>query len=322
MIDEEMYALLSAYAAGTLTKDEEKRLFEKSLNNQTLFDALADEETMRATLADPLVKKQLLRTLNQAIDKRDNPIPPQNRWLWVAVAATLFVGAASIYYWPTAKPTLPETQQIAQVSKPAEPPAPAPIEESKPKPQSPAKPKEVVAATQPRDRETDALARQTATRVAAPAPAVEGVIAPPQVLIVKAPEQRKEVKAELADAAAPKSLAFTPTAGVASERSRNAAPMAKVATGQPAVELSNDLIHVRPTSGYLYMFLIDGTKIQPVAITLPLTPASARSLPMPDHGNGSELWFIYTPGEDPVLARALTGVLPLPSRPWVKLKLL
>ena len=45
--------ILGGYATGTLTEEEKRKLFETALHDQTLFDALADEEALRVLLANP-----------------------------------------------------------------------------------------------------------------------------------------------------------------------------------------------------------------------------------------------------------------------------
>jgi hypothetical protein len=55
--------LLGGYAAGNLTPEERARLFEAALENQTLFDALMEEEPLREVLADPVAKARLRRSL-------------------------------------------------------------------------------------------------------------------------------------------------------------------------------------------------------------------------------------------------------------------
>ena len=156
--DAEMQALLSAYAAGTLTKDEQKRLFEKSLDNQALFNAMTDEETMRATLDSPLVRQTLLRSLGHVNAKR-GPIEltKSNNWLWAALAACLVVGAATIAYWPTPKPA---TQVVAKATKTQAISETTPIPAPKPAPKARA----IVQAPPPPAQAPAVLAESTVTK--------------------------------------------------------------------------------------------------------------------------------------------------------------
>ncbi len=273
--DGEMQALLSAYAAGTLTKDEQKRLFEKSLDNQAIFNAMADEETMRATLDTPLVRETLLRSLGHVNAKRGPiDVPKSNSWRWAALAACLVVGAATIAYWPTPKP---ETQEVAVATTPQKS-----VAEPKPAPKNraivpppPAKPPAAIAQLSVEKREAPAVADSA----------------------------RQEVAAATAN----------------SFRERNAPNAAKLASApQPlAVAIFNDNLILPAANGSLiYAFLIDGDSIKPLSTA----NDSRRSIPLGAHTTKAEVWLLITTTEDPVLSRALTGVLPLPTRNWIKLK--
>lgn len=306
MIDDpELHALLSAYAAGTLTEQERQRLFEKALNNQTLFDALADEESTRAALAHPLVKQSLLRLLNQ----RDIPHPERraaaapvtirdkapNRWLWVAVAATLAIATATIALWPTQKP---EPQIVAITNLPAPqpilPPPPAPkIVKSIPASAPPAQPSKEEKSASP----LPSLADRTQT-VEAPAARLEELN---QTASSDARSSQRDFKSALLPAP---------------ERAR-AANIIQL----PTAIIVNDALNLRtPSQFFCYAFLIDGDSIKPLPIVNPVTTDSPRRIPLGDHTTQAEVWLWFTPMEDPVLARAMTGVLPLPNRTWTKLK--
>lgn len=63
---DDIQKLLGGYATGTLTEAERKALFDAALQDQKLFDALADEEAFRQVLRDPAAKAELLRTLEPA----------------------------------------------------------------------------------------------------------------------------------------------------------------------------------------------------------------------------------------------------------------
>jgi hypothetical protein len=321
--DAEMQALLSGYAAGTLTKAEESRLFEMVLNNQALFDAMADEESMRAALASPLVKHALLKTLNQS-----NPAPTHDRapnhWLWVGLAASLFFGAISIYYWPTAKPPEP-IQQIAVATPPATPQEPATAEAPLPArdfraaapAQQPAKriasPEQPAPIVQPLGKQ-EAAAEKVSKDAAPPPPTTELK----ETEVITGNIRRQESR----PAPAPASPAASGLAAAREDRSRSTADFAKSFGPQRLqVEIFNDNLNLSAnTTGFLYAFLIDGSSTKPIAFTNPLAAASPRAIPLPAHSPQAEVWLVLTATEDPVLARALTGVLPLPNRPWLKLK--
>lgn len=106
--DHEMRALLSAYAMGTLTEAERERLFAKALGDQGLFDSLMNEEATRATLESPHAKRALADALEKLEKMEERPRPRVNRWLWVAVACSVAVGAFSLAWLrPAAVPEKP-----------------------------------------------------------------------------------------------------------------------------------------------------------------------------------------------------------------------
>lgn len=151
-MSDEWKALLSAYAAGTLTDGEKKALFERAMADQALFDELMDTETMRAAMEGPLAKRALLHALeeeeegSEAIgDKRyfdleaageatPFAIPPSaapptmraakvapivvarksRRGIWVALAACLVAGTFGAYVYFQR----PADVYIAQMPKP------------------------------------------------------------------------------------------------------------------------------------------------------------------------------------------------------------
>ncbi len=55
--------ILGGYATDTLTNDENRQLMEAALHDQALFDALADEEALKALLANPKARQQILASL-------------------------------------------------------------------------------------------------------------------------------------------------------------------------------------------------------------------------------------------------------------------
>ena len=56
---------LGAYASGTLLPAEERRLHEAALEDQELFNALADEVMLREALADLVFRQRLKRRLRR-----------------------------------------------------------------------------------------------------------------------------------------------------------------------------------------------------------------------------------------------------------------
>jgi hypothetical protein len=313
MIDPEMQALLSGHAAGTLTPDEKKRLHEAALKNQAIFDAMADEEPLRAALTSSLAKQGLLRALQKIEATRDPlqipasapapapiEIPKTNNWLWGALAACLVVGAATLAYWPSPKQ---ETQEVAVAIKPQSVAAPAPP-----------------LAPQPAAKQSRTKAAPSPPPLSPPAPAPAQA---PVAIAESTPEKReaKSVEEPQAPAAALADSARREIAETASNsfRERNAPSVAKLASVPPPIvaEIFNGSLILRAANGsYIYAFLIDGESVKP----LTTTNEARRSIPIGTHSTKAEVWLIITTAEDPVLARALTGVLPLPTRNWIKLK--
>lgn len=65
MSGHELEKLLGGFAADTLTAEERKLLYRAALQDQQLFNALADEQALKELLADPVVRRRLLQALNQ-----------------------------------------------------------------------------------------------------------------------------------------------------------------------------------------------------------------------------------------------------------------
>ncbi len=65
MSEHDLEKLLGGFAADTLTPEEKQQLYSAAMENQRLFDALAGEQVLRESLADPAVRHQLLHALNQ-----------------------------------------------------------------------------------------------------------------------------------------------------------------------------------------------------------------------------------------------------------------
>jgi hypothetical protein len=85
--------LLGGYATGTLTDAERKTLFEAAMEDQALFDTIADEGVLKDLLDDPQARAYLLEALPARPEPVEKRIPA---WSWAAVAsvaATLVIGA-------------------------------------------------------------------------------------------------------------------------------------------------------------------------------------------------------------------------------------
>lgn len=65
MTEHDLEKLLGGFGADTLTAEERKLLYTAALQDQQLFNALADEQALKELLADPAVRRRLLQALNQ-----------------------------------------------------------------------------------------------------------------------------------------------------------------------------------------------------------------------------------------------------------------
>lgn len=65
MSEHDLEKLLGGFAADTLTPEEKQRLYSAALQDQHLFDALADEQALKELLTDPAVRLRLLQTLQR-----------------------------------------------------------------------------------------------------------------------------------------------------------------------------------------------------------------------------------------------------------------
>ncbi len=139
MKPDEIEKLLGGYATGTLSAEERKALYEASLGDQKLFEALADEEALRELLSDGGVRARLRETLRPAHHpawaslgawiRRPVPMTAAASLATAAVAVLLFVRPPATKEAPrqmaSARP--PATVAPAAVEKDlAARPAPAP----------------------------------------------------------------------------------------------------------------------------------------------------------------------------------------------------
>ena len=65
MSEHELKKLLGGFAADTLTLEEKQALYTAALQDQQLFNALADEQALKELLANPDVRHRLLKSLEQ-----------------------------------------------------------------------------------------------------------------------------------------------------------------------------------------------------------------------------------------------------------------
>ena len=65
MAEHELEKLLGGFSADTLTAEERQHLYAAALQDQQLFNALADEQALKELLADPAVRQRLFQALAQ-----------------------------------------------------------------------------------------------------------------------------------------------------------------------------------------------------------------------------------------------------------------
>jgi hypothetical protein len=130
MSEHELENLLGGFAADTLTPEEKQALYTVALQDQQLFNALADEQALKELLADPAVRRRLLQVLNQPSVSGAGGYLPWLEWLR-RPAGLAFAGglAAAVFavvlgtkiYQDSLKQTAPSV--ATEESKPAAPPA-------------------------------------------------------------------------------------------------------------------------------------------------------------------------------------------------------
>lgn len=76
MSDHDLEKLLGGFAADTLTQEEKQALYTAALQDQQLFNALADEQALKELLSNPDVRRRLLTSLEQMkAPAVDGPLP-------------------------------------------------------------------------------------------------------------------------------------------------------------------------------------------------------------------------------------------------------
>ena len=112
---EEFDRLLAGYATKQNSAEENSALMEAALADQSLFNALADEDALRELLDDPRGKAELLQVLA--------PAEKPSIWSWLmkpqawALAGTAAVAVVAFLF--IAKPTPQIAQQVQLAPAPA-----------------------------------------------------------------------------------------------------------------------------------------------------------------------------------------------------------
>jgi len=101
---DEIRKLLGGYATGTLTEEERNLLFSAALEDQELFDVLADEEPLRELLAEPATRQTLIEELQRQ--------PVLDSWLLRDQRAPVELAAHAMP--PVAPPVRAEMRNLAK----------------------------------------------------------------------------------------------------------------------------------------------------------------------------------------------------------------
>src|SRR5271154_3105316 len=95
MSKEQIRTLLGGYATNTLTETERSALFEAALDDQELFDALQQEQTLENVLADPVARAEVRQALDRATPARSH------WWIWGGAIGTVAATAVLVaVFWP------------------------------------------------------------------------------------------------------------------------------------------------------------------------------------------------------------------------------
>ena len=86
---EEIHRLLGGFATGTLSEAQRKLVFEAALEDQELFDALAQDQALKELLEAPGVRQRLIDSIEvrEADPWWKHPLP------WAMAGAALSVSA-------------------------------------------------------------------------------------------------------------------------------------------------------------------------------------------------------------------------------------
>ena len=90
---EDARKLLGGYATGNLTAEERRLLFEAALDDQELFDALAEEQALKDVLDDPVSRERVRLAVAAAPRARGWWTRP---WILVPAAGALAASVLTI----------------------------------------------------------------------------------------------------------------------------------------------------------------------------------------------------------------------------------
>lgn len=129
---EDIDRLLALYAADALTDAERKELYAAALQDQALFDQLAEEDSIRELVAMPGAKARLIASLEEESPVAVAPPAPMRWFAWASGLALVFVSGAISYLWlerPAPMHDVATVRTDREPPKPFTPPAPQAVKQ-------------------------------------------------------------------------------------------------------------------------------------------------------------------------------------------------
>jgi hypothetical protein len=125
MTNEEIRKLLGGYATNTLTEAERKVLFEAALDDQELFNAMQEEQSLKDLLSDPESREQVRQALETPSRGKQAAARWSHWWAWGG-AASAVAAAIVIVAVIRSNPSQPKPREVASViaAKPVDQTAP------------------------------------------------------------------------------------------------------------------------------------------------------------------------------------------------------
>jgi len=141
MSEHDLEKLLGGFAADTLTPEEQQQLYSVALQDQELFNSLADEQALRELLADPIVRRRLVLAVQGTGSTTDRGPAPWLNWFrrpaglaWAGgLAAAVFAVTLGTHVY---QESLRQAGRSVAIEEESARPAPTPAP-SEPQPASP-----------------------------------------------------------------------------------------------------------------------------------------------------------------------------------------
>jgi hypothetical protein len=98
MPDHDLEKLLGGFAADTLTPEEKQRLYRVALQDQQLFNTIADEQALKELLTDPAVRRRLVQSLQVTSSQTAGGSPSWFEWFHRPTGLTWAGGLAAAVF--------------------------------------------------------------------------------------------------------------------------------------------------------------------------------------------------------------------------------